>query len=343
VKKYLNTLFVTTQGAYLNKEGETVVVSVEKEVKLQAPIHTLGGIVCFGAVTMSPFLMHHCAEHNVSVSFLSEYGKFLAGVHGKVSGNVLLRREQYHKADDEKFCVAITKNILTGKLANSRAVLQRALRDHADKINVQEVESVSKRLSFTLGQLEGNFTLDQLRGLEGDSAHSYFGVFDHLIVAQKTDFKFDERNRRPPLDEVNCLLSFLYTLLTHDVRAALEGVGLDSCVGFLHRDRPGRAGLALDIMEEFRPYIADRLALSLINREQVNAKGFKKSESGAVLMNDDTRKEVLVAYQKRKQEEIMHPFLKESVPVGLLFYVQALLLARYLRGDLDGYPPFIWR
>jgi CRISPR-associated protein Cas1 len=343
MKKYLNTLFVTTQGAYLNKEGETIVVSVEGEKRLQAPIHTLGGIVCFGAVTMSPFLMHHCAENNVSVSFLSEYGKFLAGVHGKVSGNVLLRRDQYRKADDLNFSANMARFILTGKFLNCRAVLNRALRDHGDKINASEIEAVSKRLSFSVGQLETIKELDSLRGVEGDCAHNYFSVFDHLIVAQKQDFKFDERNRRPPLDKVNCLLSFIYTLVMYDIRAALEGVGFDSCVGFLHRDRPGRAGLALDIMEEFRPFIADRLVLSLINREQVNAKGFKQSESGAVLMNDETRKIVLVAYQKRKQEEINHPFLKEDMPVGLVFYVQALLLARYFRGDLDGYPVFIWK
>lgn len=345
MKKYLNTLFVTTQGAYLNKEGETVVVSVEKEVKLQAPIHTLGGIVCFGNVAMSPFLMGFCAENKVSVSFLTEYGRFLASINGKVSGNVLLRRQQYRMADDNKFCAGITKSILIGKFCNCRAVLQRALRDHGDKIKSSEVEAVSKRISSTLPRISGkDYTdIDELRGLEGDCAHSYFSVFDHLITAQKEQFKFEERNRRPPLDNVNCLLSFLYTLLMHDVRSALECVGLDSCVGFLHKDRPGRAGLALDIMEEFRPFLADRLALSLINREQINAQGFKKSESGAVLLDEDTRKIVLVAYQKRKQEEITHPYLKETVPVGLLFYLQALLLARYLRGDLDGYPVFIWK
>ncbi|MBI4651795.1 type I-C CRISPR-associated endonuclease Cas1 [Candidatus Desantisbacteria bacterium] len=343
MKKYLNTLFITTQGAYLSKEGETVVVSVEKEVKLQAPIHTLGSIVCFGNVMLSPFLMGFCAENNVTISFLTEYGHFLARVHGKTSGNVLLRREQYRRADDMKYASEIARSILIGKISNSRTVLQRAIRDHSDKINLEEISNASKNLSSSLRHLENNLELDVLRGIEGDSAHSYFSVFDHLIVAQKNDFKFEERNRRPPLDEVNCLLSFLYTLLAHDVRSALESVGLDSYVGFMHRDRPGRPGLALDIMEEFRAFLPDRLVLSLINREQVQKKGFKKSESGAVLMDDDTRKIVLVAYQKRKQEEIMHPFIKETVPVGLLFYIQALLLSRHLRGDLDGYPVFIWR
>ncbi|MFH1310206.1 MAG: type I-C CRISPR-associated endonuclease Cas1c [Candidatus Omnitrophota bacterium] len=343
MKKYLNSLFVTTQGAYLSKEGETVVVTVEKEKRLQLPIHTISGIVCFGQVSMSPYLMGFCAENSVAVSFLTEYGRFLARVHGKTNGNVLLRRQQYRMADDNVFSAGLAKAFLTGKFANSRVVLQRALRDHPEKVDVKLFESVSKRLSVSIGQIQQNLSLDELRGIEGDCAHAYFDVFNHLIVAQKEDFIFDGRNRRPPLDKVNCLLSFLYTLLVHDARSALESVGLDSYVGFLHRDRPGRPALALDMMEEVRAFLADRLTLSLINREQVQKKGFIQSESGAVLMDEDTRKIVLVAYQKRKQEEIMHPFIKESIPVGLLFYVQALLLARYLRGDLDGYPVYIWK
>lgn len=343
MKKYLNTLFITTQGAYLSKEGETVVVSVDKEVRLQVPIHTIWGIVCFGQVSMSPYLMGFCAENKVAVSFLTEYGHFLANVQGKVSGNVLLRREQYRRADNMEYCAQIARSVLLGKLANCRAVLQRALRDHQDKVDTGELTKASTELSRALRQVQRGNSLDELRGTEGEAANAYFGVFDQLIIAQKDDFKFEGRNRRPPLDEVNCLLSFLYTLLMHDVRSALETVGLDSCVGFLHRDRPGRPSLALDIMEEFRPFLADRLTLSLINREQVRKKGFKKMESGAVIMDDDTRKEVLVAYQKRKQEELMHPYLKENVPAGLLFYIQALLLARHLRGDIDGYPVFIWK
>jgi len=343
MKKYLNTLFITTKGAYLSKEGETVVVSVDKEVKLQLPIHTIQGIVCFGQVSMSPYLMGFCAENKVAVSFLTEYGHFLASIQGKISGNVLLRREQYRRADDIAYSSQITKSILTGKIANCRTVFQRALRDHTDKINNDELIKASKQLSSYLNQIQKTDTLDELRGIEGAAANIYFDAFDNLIITQKNDFKFDKRNRRPPLDEVNCLLSFLYTLLMHDVRSALESVGLDSCVGFLHRDRPGRPGLALDIMEEFRPFLADRLTLSLINREQVHKKDFKKMESGAVFMNDDMRKEILVAYQKRKQEEIIHPYLKEKVQLGLLFYIQALLLARHLRGDIDGYPVFIWK
>ena len=343
MKKYLNTLFITTQDSYLSKEGETIVVSVDKEKKLQLPIHTISGIVCFGRVAMSPFLMGFCAENNVAISFLTEYGRFLASVRGETCGNVLLRREQYRQADDKVSSCRIARNILIGKIANCRSVLSRALRDHSEKLTGSGVERVAKRLSFSIDQLQRTEDLDMLRGIEGESANNYFGVFNDLIVAQKESFEFKGRSRRPPLDKVNCLLSFIYTLLMHDSRSALESVGLDSYVGFLHRDRPGRPGLALDLMEEFRSFLADRLVLSLINREQISAKGFTQSESGAVLMDDETRKIVLVAYQKRKQEEITHPYLKETVQIGLLFYIQALLLARYLRGDIDGYPVFIWR
>ena len=287
--------------------------------------------------------MGFCAEKGMGVSFLTERGRFLARVQGPVSGNVLLRREQYRKADDSDFSATMAKSVLTGKIANSRTVLMRALRDHGEKLDNEKVGFAAERLKYSVEFINQQKELDVLRGFEGDAAHVYFGVFNNLITSQKDKFVFTERNRRPPLDNVNCLLSFLYTLLLHDVRSALEAVGLDSAVGFLHRDRPGRPGLALDMMEEFRPFIADRLVLSLINRRQVQDKGFKKAETGAVLMNDDTRKTLLVAYQERKQEEIVHPFLEEKVAVGMLFHIQALLLARFFRGDLDGYPPFIWK
>jgi CRISPR-associated protein Cas1 len=343
MKKHLNTLFVTTQGAYLAKDGETVAVKVDQEVRLRIPIHTIGGIVCFGNVSASPFLMGFCAQNGVGLSFLTEYGRFLARVQGPVSGNVLLRRAQYRKADDPEFSAEMARSFVTGKIANCRTVLQRALRDHADKIDVPLVEKASGHLYQHLEMLQKNLDLDAVRGHEGDAAHVYFGVFDQLIVAQKEAFSFHERNRRPPLDNVNCLLSFIYTLVMHDVRSGLESVGLDPAVGYLHRDRPGRPGLALDLMEEFRPFIADRLALSLINLRKVQAKGFQKSDSGAVTMTDETRKTVLVSYQERKQEEIFHPFIEEKVTIGILYHIQALLLARFLRGDLDGYPPFLWK
>ncbi len=343
MKRHLNTLFVTTQGAYLSKEGETVAVKIDGEISLRVPVHTLGGIVCFGQVSCSPYLMGFCAENGVAISFLTEYGRFLAKVQGPVSGNVLLRREQYRRADDLQTSSLIARAVLTGKVANCRTVLQRSLRDHSGKLDADAVSQASQRLAHSIRRLQGDSPLDIVRGLEGEAANVYFEVFDHLITSQKDDFTFNERNRRPPLDSVNCLLSFFYSLLMHDVRAALETVGLDPAVGFLHRDRPGRYGLALDLMEEFRPFLADRLALSLINLCQVQGKGFKKKESGAVWMDDDTRKTVLVAYQKRKQEEILHPFIKEKVTIGLLPHVQAMLMARYLRGDLDCYPPFIWK
>jgi len=343
MKHFLNTLYITTQGAYLSREGEAVVVRVEHETRFRMPIHTLGGIVCFGQVSCSPHLMHLCCENNITISFLNEYGKFYARVQGPVSGNVLLRREQYRRADDLESCTQISRSLLTAKLANSRVVLLRACRDYPDDPNINSLNEAAQKLTQLMGCLQRQVPLETMRGWEGDAARTYFNVFDHLILAQKKDFYFHERNRRPPLDNMNALLSFLYTLLTHDVVSALESVGLDPAVGFLHRDRPGRPGLALDMMEEFRPYLADRLALSLVNRQQLRGKGFIKSESGAVKMDDDTRKELLVAYQKRKTEEINHPFIGEKMSLGLLPHIQAMLLARHLRGDLDGYPPFIWR
>lgn len=342
MKKHLNTLFVTTQGAYLAKEGETVSVKVEGKRRLNIPIHTLEGIVCFGQVSCSPFLMGFCAEQDVSVSFLTEYGRFLASVRGPVSGNVLLRRQQYRWADDDLMSATIARSVILGKISNCRTVLRRLLRDHGEKVDKTDLQAASDRLKSILMHVRQDLPLDQLRGYEGEAAQVYFGVFDHLITSQKEDFIFYERSRRPPLDRVNCLLSFLYTMVMHDVRSALESVGLDPTVGFLHRDRPGRAGLALDMMEEFRPFIADRLALSLINLSQVKMKGFTCMESGAVLMDDETRKTLLTAYQKRKQDVILHPFLQEKMPIGLIFHTQALLMARFIRRDIDGYPVFLW-
>ncbi|MEI6235449.1 MAG: type I-C CRISPR-associated endonuclease Cas1c [Planctomycetota bacterium] len=343
MKQLQNNLYVTTQNAYLSKEGEAVVVKVEHEVRLRVPIHTIGGIVCFGQVSCSPWLMEMCSERGVAISFLTENGRFMARVQGPVSGNVLVRREQYRRADDITQSAVVAGAIVTAKIMNCRTVLQRAVRDHPDVAGAPELKSTERRLASVLGDLRPGTPLDTWRGIEGDAARSYFQVFDHLITAQKDDFYFHERSRRPPMDNMNCLLSFLYTLLAHDVSAALQSVGLDPAVGYLHRDRPGRPGLALDLMEEFRPFIADRLALSLVNLRQVQAKGFRKSEAGGVLMDDATRKEVLVTYQKRKQEEIVHPFLGDKTTVALLIHLQALLFSRYLRGDLDGYPPFVWK
>lgn len=343
MKHLLNTLFVTTQGAYLAKTGDTVEVLHEQQTKLRVPIHTLGSIVCFGNVTCSPFLMGMCGEKNVMVSFLTENGRFLARVHGPVNGNVLLRKEQYRRSDDVAASAEIARAVVIAKIANSRVVLSRALRDRPDTAGKDTIEKALVEMGQHLDDLKYPKPLDTVRGLEGMAANAYFDCFDNLITANKDAFSFLLRNRRPPLDNVNALLSFLYTLLVHDVESALEGVGLDPAVGFLHRDRPGRPSLALDMMEELRAYLADRLALSLINRQQVKPEGFQKTESGAVMMDEDTRKTVLIAWQKRKQEEITHPFLQEKIQVGLLAHVQAMLMARFLRGDLDGYPPFLWR
>lgn len=343
MKKLLNTLFVTTQGSYLSKKGDTVLVSQDHETKLRVPIHNLDSIVCFGNVSCSPFLMGLCGERNVGLSFLTENGRFLARVHGPVNGNVLLRREQYRRADNPVSSAEIARSVVTAKIANSRIVLQRALRDRPDLADNTALKSAVDDLQLYVKQLQEKGAVDGIRGLEGHTSATYFRVFDLLINSNEEHFFFRKRSRRPPLDNMNALLSFLYTLLVHDVSSALEAVGLDPAVGYLHRDRPGRPGLALDLMEELRAYLADRLALSLVNRQQVKPGGFTRTESGAVTMDDETRKTVLVAWQKRKQEEITHLFLQEKVCIGLLAHVQAQLLARYLRGDLDGYPPFLWR
>jgi CRISPR-associated protein Cas1 len=343
MRKMLNTLYVTTQGAYLHKEGETVVVRVEQENRLQLPIHTLSTIVCFGNVLCSPFLLGHCAQNDVAVSFLTQYGRFLARVQGPVSGNVLLRREQYRRADSNAASARIARMFVVGKVTNARTILLRALRDHREKLKDSTIEPACRTLLRHARRLVEEEDLDVVRGIEGRSARDYFDQFDHMIVSGGQSFRFTGRNRRPPLDRINCLLSFLYTLLYHDARSALESVGLDPAVGFLHRDRPGRLGLALDLMEEFRPMLADRLALSLVNLGQIKKKGFEVTDSGAVRMDDVTRKKVIVAYQNRKQTEIEHPFLKQKISVGMVFMAQAQLLARYLRGDLDEYPPFLWR
>lgn len=343
MKRLLNTLYVTTQGAYLARDGETVAVRSEGRTLLQVPIHTLSGIVCFGHVGCSPALMGLCGERQVALSFLTEHGQFLARVTGPVSGNVLLRREQYRRADDLSASAGMAWSFVGAKIANSRVVLLRAVRDRPGDPASGPLREAATQLMDILQDLRTDMALGTIRGHEGEAARIYFNAFPHLIVADKESFQFTGRNRRPPLDNVNALLSFVYTLLGHDVAAALEAVGLDPAVGFLHRDRPGRPGLALDLMEELRPYLADRLVLSLINRQQVTGKDFALTESGAVHMDEKARKTVLVTYQKRKEDELQHPFLEEKIAVGLLPHIQAMLLARHLRGDMDAYPSFVWR
>ncbi len=343
MKTHDNTLYVTTQKAYLARKGTNIDVRVGKQSRLQLPAHTVGSIVCFGNVMCSPFLLGLCGEHGIGVAFLTENGRFMARVQGPQSGNVLLRRAQHRSTSEPETASAAARSFITAKVANCRTVLLRAMRDYPDRPENAAVSTVLAKMDAHLEELQQPLALDRARGVEGEAAAAYFSVFDHLILAQKDGFFFRDRSRRPPRDNMNAILSFLYAILTNDVVSACQAVGLDPQMGFLHADRPGRPSLALDLVEEFRPVIADRLALSLVNRQQVTAAGFKQTESGAVQMNDETRKTVLVAYQKRKAEEIVHPFLNEKMTVGLLFLVQARLLARWLRGDLDAYPPFFWK
>lgn len=343
MRRLLNTLYVTMPDAYLACDGENVLVKLENEIRFRIPVHNLEGIVCFGFAGASPGLMHLCCERGVALSFLTAYGKFMGRVTGKVSGNVLLRRTQYRWADDETITTRLARRFIAAKIMNSRAVLHRTMRDHPEQVDSDVLERTLKLMARMPQRLELANNGDSIRGIEGEAANLYFSNFNQLILNQKKDFFMRERNRRPPTDMINALLSFLYTLLTHEAVAALESVGLDPQVGFLHRDRPGRPSLALDLIEELRPHFADRMAVTLINRKQVSAAGFNVKENGAVIMDDDTRKEVLTAWQKRKQEEITHPYLEEKIPLGLVPYVQALLLARHMRGDLEDYPPFFWK
>jgi CRISPR-associated protein Cas1 len=342
VRKLLNTLYVTTQGAYLAKDGETVAVRTDGEVRLALPIHTLEGIICFGQVSCSPFLLGHCAEHGVSVSWLTEHGRFLARAVGPVSGNVLLRRRQYRAADDEVQASGIARNIVAAKVANARSFLLRGAREREGDGATALRQAGERMAPIAERALKAN-DREQVRGIEGDAARAYFSAFNHMITEDKVSFTFRERSRRPPLDRVNALLSFIYTLLMHDLVGALESVGLDPQVGYLHTERPGRPSLALDLMEEFRAVVADRFVVALINRKQVRAGGFAVTDTGAVEMEAATRKDVLSAWQRRKADEIMHPFLNEKIAVGLLPYAQALLLSRYLRGDVPEYPPYLWK
>lgn len=344
MRTHLNTLFVTLDKAYLRKDGAAVEVRHEKQTKLRVPLHNLDGIVCFGwDCCASAALMGACAEADVALSFHTPYGKFLAASQGFTSGNILLRRAQYRAADQSEATLAIARNLVTAKIANCRHVLLRATRDHGgkDPDRANTLTTTAERLRHALRHAQSASELDSLRGIEGDAAADYFAAFPAMLG--NTTLAFDGRNRRPPRDPVNALLSFLYNLLTHDCRSAAESCGLDAQCGFLHRDRPGRPSLALDLMEEFRPLFADRAALTLINRQQIQAKHFETKENGAVYFKEDARKTVLTHWQERKQAEVMHPLLEEKVTLGLLPHIQARLLARHLRSDLDAYPAFLAR
>ncbi len=343
MRKLLNTLHVMTQGAYLHRDGETVAVMVEQQLKLRVPVHTLEGLVCWGRVLCSHPVLGLCCEHGVGISFLTEQGRFIARVTGPISGNVLLRRQQYRIADDDNLSLPMVQTILAAKIANSRVVLLRAAREIFDEVREKELREAANQLSWAGLEAARAESIDAARGHEGMAGQVYFSVFDRMIAGDRETFQFGGRSRRPPLDRVNALLSFVYALLRHDIESALESVGLDPAVGFLHTDRPGRPSLALDLMEELRAALADRLVLTLINRRQVQGSGFSEQDGGGIEMDDATRKQVVSAWQLRKQDEIEHPYLRERIPVGLVPYVQALLLARHVRGGLDAYPAFFWR
>jgi len=342
MRKLLNTLYVTHPESYLARDGENVLVRMEDRPNFRIPVHNLEAIVAFGYTGASPALMQLCAERGVTLSFHRESGEFLARVQGAVKGNVLLRRRQYQMADDEH-AIELARCFVFAKIANSRAVLNRGLRDHRDVIATNVVTRESDFMKRYLAKILKLQSLDDVRGVEGDAARRYFTAFNELILVNKSEFYFRGRSRRPPLDRMNAMMSYLYGVLRNDVTSALESVGLDPQVGFLHRDRPGRQSLALDMMEELRSYLVDRLVLSLVNRKQVEAKQFIRKENGAILLKPELKKELIAAWQKRKQEEVRHPFLNEKIPLGLLPYAQALILARFIRGDLDAYPPFLWK
>lgn len=343
MKKLLNTLYVTSEDSYLALDGENVVVLEQDREIGRLPFHNLEGIVSFGYRGTSPALMGACVERNVSLCYLTPQGKFLARVSGKIKGNVILRRQQFACFSDDGRSLEIAIHSIIGKIHNARWVLERATRDHGMQVDVEALKTASAQMKKAMESAAQSRSKEELRGLEGEAAKIYFSVFDELILQQKKDFVFNGRNRRPPTDCTNALLSFVYTLLTNMMASALETVGLDPYVGYFHTERPGRVSLALDMIEELRAVLADRFVLSIINKKMITKKDFTKKENGAVLMGDDARKTVLVEWQNKKKETLTHPYLKEKVEWGMVPYVQAMLLARYLRGDLDGYPPFLWK
>lgn len=336
MKKLLNTLYITRQESYLHKERETIIVKNGDQKLGQFPALTVGNILCFGQISVSPFLMGYCADQGIGLAFYTEYGNFLARVQGRQSGNVLLRRAQYRWADDNEKSLAVARLMVAAKIANSRAVLLREVRNHGQN---DVLSTASTHLLASLRNVKIAVSTEQLMGIEGDAAAVYFGIFNELL--RGSEFVFGGRIRRPPTDPVNALLSFTYSLITQECVSALQGVGLDPMVGFLHQDRPGRASLALDLSEEFRASWADRFVLTLINRKQIKLRDFVTEASGAVRLTDDARKNFLIAYQERKQDEIVHPYLEEKISLGLLPHCQAMLLARHIRGDIEFYPPFL--
>lgn len=341
MRKLLNTLYITNKHCYVSRDRENIVISVEKKIVKRFPIHILEGIICFNYNGASPGIIKLCAEHNISIAFLTPSGRLCGRFVGKTNGNVFLRREQYRIADDKTLSLGIARNMIYAKLINSRTVLHRLIRDHKEKIDADKITISAQKIFTQIQKLETVQDADALRGIEGDCAREYFGCFNAMILQQQDDFYFNERIKRPPKDNVNAMLSFFYSVLTYDIQSALESVGLDSYVGFLHTDRPGRPSLALDMIEELRAYLVDRFVITCINKRIVDPQCFQTKENETVLLNDKGRQRMLDAWQKRKQEEIRHPFLQENVKIGLLPFVQAQLLSRYIRGDIEAYPPFV--
>ena len=341
MKRLLNTLYVLTEDSYLSKQGETICVHVGGAEKIRVPVHTLESILCFGNTTVSTPLIAFCGEKGIGLAFYSDQGRFYGRIEGPVRGNVLLRTKQYSAASTEQ-ALLMAKNFVATKIANGRNILLRSARDSNNHEADSKLKKAAQKIAYLSSQLATAENHDQIRGIEGIVANRYFAVFDCMVKVNKEDFYFEKRSKRPPMDRVNALLSFLYMLLANDIRSALEGVGLDPAVGFLHAMRPGRPSLALDIMEELRAPLCDRLALALIKLKQVQGDGFELTPT-AVRMTEETRKTVITAWQKRKMDEITHPFLEEKMPIGLIPHIQSQLLARYLRGDLDSYPPFYWK
>ena len=343
MKHLLNTLYILSEDIYLSLDGENVVANRDKQIAARYPLHTLQNIITFSYSGASPALMGACAERQIGFAFCTPRGKFLARVCGEGIGNVLLRMEQYRTEDEPVQCSQCSRTMIFGKLFNARWSIERTRRDHGLRVDGEKLTAASRQIHDLLAQVKETTSLEELRGLEGVGASAYFGVFDEMILGDKEAFFFHGRSRRPPLDAVNAMLSFAYSLLAHDCASALESVGLDSYVGFLHRDRPGRTSLALDLMEELRPCMADRFVLTLINNRQVKVSDFLYMESGAVLLTDEGRRAFLKGWQEKKREALTHPYLGEKLPWGMIPYIQALLLARCLRGDLDAYPPFLWK
>ncbi len=341
MKKLLNTLYVTNELCYLSKDGENIVIKIDdKEVK-RLPIHILQGVICFNYNGVSAGVIKLCTENNISLAIMNPRGELCGRFVGKTNGNVYLRREQYRWADNENISLTIAQNIIVAKLSNSKKVLQRLCRDHGEKINKEIILGVVEDCKKAIENVYNTADKESLRGIEGEIARKYFGCFNELILKQKDEFVFIGRNKRPPMDRINAMLSFVYSILTYEIQSALEAVGLDSYVGFFHTDRSGRASLALDIIEEFRAYMVDRFVVSLINKMEITPKHFEIKENGSVLFTREGKQILIMKWQKRKQEEIMHPFLNEKCPIGLLPHLQAMLLARYIRGDIDDYPPFL--